>query len=75
MLDGRLSNAFSVGSGVRQGSCLSSVIFNVFVNIFIVELKLLDTGCHIGSVAYLLVVFYMPMILYCYVPHFVVYKK
>ena len=44
------SALFAVGSGVRQGSCLSAVIFNMFVNKFIVQLKLLDIGCHIGSV-------------------------
>jgi len=34
-----MSHWFSVVSGVRQGSCLSPVIFNVFMNAFIVNLK------------------------------------
>ena len=48
--NGSTSSLFSVGSGVCQGSCLSPVIFNMFVNKFIVQLKLPDIGCHIGSV-------------------------
>ena len=31
-----------------QGNTLSSFIFNVFVNAFIVKLRLLDVGCHIN---------------------------
>jgi len=46
---GFLSNFFSVGSGVRQGSSLSPSIFNVFMNIFIVKLKALRSGCCIGG--------------------------
>jgi len=38
---------FSVGGGVRQGSCLSPVIFTVFMNAFIVNLKVAGIGCHI----------------------------
>ena len=44
----KLSVSFNVGSGVRQGSCLSPSIFNVFMNMFITKLKLLDAGCRIG---------------------------
>lgn len=44
-----VSVQFSVGSGVRQGSCLSPAVFNVFMNCFIVQLKALRTGCHVTS--------------------------
>ena len=44
-----LSVQFPVCSGVRQGSCLSPAVFNVFMNVFIVKLKLADIGCHVAS--------------------------
>ena len=33
---------------VRQGSTLSPSIFNVFMNAFIVNLRLLNVGCHVN---------------------------
>lgn len=45
----KLSAQFPVGSGVRQGSCLSPAVFNVFMNIFITKLKLQGIGCHIST--------------------------
>jgi len=44
-----LSAQFAVFSGVRQGSCISPAIFNVFMNVFIKQLKQLGVGCHISS--------------------------
>jgi len=46
---GCLSTSFTVRSGVRQGSSLSPSIFNVFMNIFIVNLRALRSGCCIGG--------------------------
>jgi len=45
--NGSLSRVFSVGSGVRQGNCLSPAIFNMFMSSFIVNLRQSDIGCHI----------------------------
>ena len=42
-----ISLQFAVGSCVRQVSRLSSVILNVFVNVFIVEFKNSTFGCHV----------------------------
>jgi len=48
--NGAISQQFAVGSGVRQGSCLSPAIFNVFMNVFILELRKLNCGCHLNGV-------------------------
>ena len=45
----KLSVQLTVGSGVRQGSCLSPAVFNAFMNIFITKLKLQGIGCHIST--------------------------
>jgi len=47
-----LSSVFSIGSGVRQGSCLSPAIFNIFMNAFIVNVRQSDIGCHILNMYY-----------------------
>ena len=39
---------FAVESGVRQGSTWSPFIINVFLIAFIVNLRLLDVGCHVN---------------------------
>jgi len=43
-----LSRYFKVGSGVRQGSPLSPALFNVFVNVFIVNTKATGQGCYMN---------------------------
>ena len=45
----QISEYFAVNSGVRQGSFLSPAIFNVFMNVFITQLKSLGIGCCISS--------------------------
>jgi len=34
---------------VRQGSCLSPAIFNVFINVLILQLKELNIGCRVSG--------------------------
>jgi hypothetical protein len=41
-----LSIKFAVHNGVRQSSTLSPALFNLFINTFIVNLKLSGIGCH-----------------------------
>ena len=38
-----------LNSDDRQSSCLSLALFNIFINLFIVELRTLDIGCHFNS--------------------------
>jgi len=61
--NGCISAYFTADSGVRQGSCISPAIFNVFINLVITRLRDLGVGCCICL--YFLDVFCMQMI-YCY---------
>ena len=44
-----LSYTFMVGSGVRQGGCLPSSLFNVIINMFVINLHRVGVGCHVKS--------------------------
>jgi len=48
--NGCMSAYFTAGSGVRQGSCISPAIFNVFINLFVTCLRDLGVGCCISSI-------------------------
>lgn len=44
-----LSTEFRVRAGVRQGGILSPILFNLYVDDLIVNLKVNGDGCHVGS--------------------------
>ena len=46
-----ISQPFAVKLGVRQGRVLSPSMYNVIINVIIVNLKLLDVGCHVDGVS------------------------
>ena len=48
--NGHLSNCFKVSCGVRQGGILSPSAFNLFINLFITELRFKGVGCTVGGI-------------------------
>jgi hypothetical protein len=48
-LDGKRSSSFRLTNGTRQGSVLSPVLFSVYLDDLLAELRKLQLGCHIGG--------------------------
>ena len=46
-----ISDFFTVSCGVRQGSVLSPVLFNMYMNGLQLDLNASLTGCHVGNVS------------------------
>ena len=44
----KLSERFDVTNGVRQGGVLSLLLFSIYVDDLLIELKNNETGCHMG---------------------------
>jgi len=49
--NGCISAYFTAESGVRQGSCITPAIFNVFIYLFITRFRVLGVGCCISSIS------------------------
>ncbi len=48
-LNGNMTEWFNVNTGLKQGCVLSTVMFNIFINDLIDDIKLLDIGINIDG--------------------------
>ena len=51
-LGGKKSTMFRLTNGTRQGSVLSPLLFSIYLDDLLTELRVLQLGCHIGGVWY-----------------------
>ena len=51
-LAGKRSDTFSIRNGTRQGSVLSPLLFSIYLDDLLKNLRKLGLGCHIGGVWY-----------------------
>jgi len=56
---------FSVLNGTRQGSVISTTLFNIFINTFIIRLRSLGIGCVVQSMSIGCLLYADDMILLC----------
>ena len=51
-LGGKKSSMFRLTNGTRQGSVLSPLLFSIYLDDLLTELRVLQIGCHIGGLWY-----------------------
>ena len=49
-LAGVTSNTFSIVNGTRQGSVLSPMLFSIYLDDLLKDLRKMNLGCHIGGI-------------------------
>jgi len=47
--DGEYSHCFSIKNGVKQGAIVSPILFSVYPDVLLTELKRAGLGCFIGT--------------------------
>ena len=58
-----LSQYFKLLNGVKQGRVLSPILFNIYIDKLLLEIKRSGYGCHINNTLYLLEHYVMQMML------------
>src|SRR5664279_1443206 len=47
--NGEFSTSFSVSNGVKQGAIISPILFCVYLDVLLIELKKAGLGCFVGN--------------------------